>query len=194
NNPFAENYILDAFTTEPGADVMVRVGDAFVMGGITTGQNKGDIKDGPVGATPAYLAKVGYDRQINDLVRVRLSGSMYANASSPAGTLYAGDRAGSAYWGVVDNDAAASFTNGRINPNFRNETSAFQVNPFVKVGGLELFGVLEHAKGKAATEDDTRDVRQYAGDVVYRFLGDKLYVGGRYNVVKGDLSSTVRDI
>src|SRR5690606_33068553 len=42
NNPFAENLLLDAFTTEPGADVMVRMGDAFVMGGLTTGQNKGD--------------------------------------------------------------------------------------------------------------------------------------------------------
>ena len=194
NNPFAENLLLDAFTTEPGADVMVRLGDAFVMGGLTTGQNKGDIKDGPIAVNAAYLAKAGYDRQINDLLRVRLSGSVYTNNSSPAGTLYAGDRTGSNYWGVTDNAAAAAFTNGRLNPSFRNETKAFQINPFVKVGGLELFGVLEKASGRAVTEAEARDVSQYAGDVVYRFAGDKLYLAGRYNVVKGDLAATVRDI
>jgi hypothetical protein len=194
NNPFAENYILDAFTTEPGADVMVRLGDAFVMGGVTSGQNKGDVKDGPIGANPAFLAKAGYDRQVTDVLRVRLSASAYANESSPAGTLFSGDRAGSAYWGVVDNAAAGSFTNGRLNPGFRNETTAFQINPFVKFHGLELFGVLERASGKAANETGARDVNQYAGDLIYRFLGDKLYVGGRYNVVKGDLSSTIQDI
>jgi hypothetical protein len=194
NNPFAENYLLDAFTTEPGADVMVRLGDAFVMGGVTTGQNKGDVKDGAIGASPAYLAKVGFDRQVSDALRVRLSGSVYTNESSPSGTLYSGDRTGSNYWGVVDNAAAASFTNGRLSPNFRNETNAFQINPFVKFHGLELFGVIEKASGKADTETEARDVSQYAADVVYRFLGDKLYLGGRYNVVKGDLSVAARDV
>jgi hypothetical protein len=193
-NPFAENYLLDAFTTEPGMDVMIRVGDAFAMGGVTTGQNKGDIKDGAIGANPAYLAKVGYDRQFNDLVRFRISGSAYTNESSPSGTLFSGDRSGSNYWGVVDNSAAAAFTNGRLNPRFSNETTAFQINPFVKVGGLELFGVIEQANGKAAAEADARTVRQYAGDAIYRFLGDKLYVGGRYNVVKGDLSTSQLDV
>lgn len=194
SNPFAENYLLDAFTTEPGADVMVRLGDAFVMGGITTGQNKGDVKDGAIGANPAYLAKIGYDRQVDDMLRLRLSGSVYTNGSSPAGTLYAGDRAGSAYWGVVDNAAAAAFTNGRLNPNFRNETTAFQINPFIKYGDLELFGVIERASGRAIAEAEARDVNQYAGDVVYRLLDDRLYVGGRYNVVKGDLSAAARDV
>ena len=194
NNPFAENLLLDAFTTEPGADVMVRMGDAFVMGGLTTGQNKGDVKDGPVAANPAYLAKAGYDRQVTDALRVRLSGSMYTNNSSPAGTLYAGDRTGSNYWGVVDNSTAAAFTNGRLNPGYKNQTRAFQLNPFVKFGGLELFGVLERASGRAANETETRDVSQYAGDLVYRFLSDRLYVAGRYNVVRGDFSALSRDV
>lgn len=193
-NPFSENLILDAFTTEPGADVMVRVGDAFVMGGITTGENKGNVKGSPVAINPAYLAKVGFDRQVTEDLRVRISGSAYVNESSPTQTLYAGDRTGSNYWGVVDNAAAAAFTNGRLNPGFRNQTTAFQINPFVKFGGLELFGVLEKASGRAATEAEARDLNQYAGDVVYRFLNDRLYVAGRYNVVKGDLSAVNRDV
>ncbi|HEX8832276.1 MAG TPA: hypothetical protein VF705_13965 [Longimicrobium sp.] len=191
-NPFIENYILDAFTTEIGADVLVRAGNAFVMGGVTTGQNKGDIKEGAVDAKPAFLGKIGYDRQVSDAFRFRLTGSGYTVSSSPSVTLYAGDRTGSRYWGVLEDTATlkagTAFTNGRINPGFSNEITALQINPFVQLGNLEVFGVLERARGKAAAEADRREVRQLAGDVVYRLLDDRLYVGGRYNRVDGDFS------
>lgn len=204
-NPFAENLILDAFTTEPGMDALVRLGDAFVMLGVTTGENKGNVRvtrnaadSARIDASPAFVGKVGVDRQVNEMLRVRLSGSVYTVSSSPASTLYAGDRTGSNYWGVLEtqgslNDGKA-FTNGRLNPGFRNEITAFQINPFVKVGGLELFGVIERATGRAVAEEETREMSQYAGDAVLRFLDDRLYVAGRYNVVRGDLSATVRDI
>ena len=191
-NPFVENYILDSFTTEIGADVLVRAGNAFVMGGVTTGQNKGDIKEGAVDAKPAFLGKIGYDRQVSDGFRFRLTGSGYTVSSSPSVTLYAGDRTGSRYWGVMEDTATlkagTAFTNGRINPGFSNEITALQINPFVQLGNLEVFGVLERARGKAAAEADRREVRQLAGDVVYRLLNDRLYVGGRYNRVDGDFS------
>jgi hypothetical protein len=200
-NPFIENYILDAFTTEIGADATVRFGSAFAVAGVTTGENKGNVKDATVSggpkARPAYLGKIGFDRQLSPTTRVRLSGSTYQASSTPAGTLYAGDRTGSHYFGVMEKDGFVEtdqFTSGRVNPGFKNEISAYQLNPFVKVGGLELFGVIETASGKAATEAARRTVRQYAGDAVYRFLGDRLYVGGRYDVVKGDLSDALRDV
>lgn len=201
NNPFAENLILDAYTTEPGMDALVRVGPAFVMLGVTTGENKGNVKvtrnpadQSVISARPAFLAKVGFDKQVNDLVRVRLSGSTYNASSSPSATLFWGDRTGAPYWGVVDNARGSNHWNGRLNPGFRNELTAYQINPFIKVGGLELFGVLEKGSGKAITEKETREVTQYAGDAVYRFLGDRLYVAGRYNVVEGDLSPAVEGI
>ncbi|HEX8671302.1 MAG TPA: hypothetical protein VF710_05410 [Longimicrobium sp.] len=191
-NPFIENYVLDAFTTEIGADVLVRVGNAFVMGGVTTGENKGDIKETAVDAKPAFLGKIGYDRQVSDALRFRLTASGYSAASSPSTTLFAGDRSGSRYWGVLEDTATlkagTAFTNGRINPGFTNELTAVQVNPFVQIGSLELFGVLERATGKAAAEEDRREVRQLAGDMVYRLLNDRLYVGGRWNRVDGDFS------
>jgi hypothetical protein len=130
---------------------------------------------------------------MNDALRVRLTGSVYSVSQSPRTTLYGGDRSGSNYWGVVDNSAAASFTNGRLSAAFPNELTAVQINPFIKLGGLELFGVLERAEGKAAVETATRTVNQYAGDAVYRFLSDKLYVAGRYNVVTGDLTAAPSD-
>jgi hypothetical protein len=192
-NPFIENLIMDGFTTEIGAEVLVRgpMG-TFVMGGITSGQNKGDIKDGAVDASPAYLGKIGFDNRLGEGLRVRLTGSLYNSSSSPSMSLYGGDRSGSRYWGVLEDTATltggAAFTNGRINPGFANEVSAVMINPYLELGNLEVFGVIERARGKSASEEKRREVNQLAGDVVYRLLGDRLYVGGRYNRLTGDWS------
>ncbi|HST63396.1 MAG TPA: hypothetical protein VLK84_32090 [Longimicrobium sp.] len=193
-NPFIENYILDAFTTEIGAEVLVRGPyGAFVMGGVTSGENKGDIKDGAVDASPAWLGKIGFDRQVSPLLRLRLTGSLYTAESSPAVTLYGGDRTGSRYWGVMEDTtslkAGTFFTNGRVNPGFSNEIRAMQINPYIELGNLEVFGVIERAEGKAATAAETREVTQLAGDVVYRLFNDKVYVGGRWNRVTGDFAN-----
>jgi hypothetical protein len=193
-NPFIENYILDAFTTEIGAEVLVRSPmGLFVMGGVTSGENKGDIKDGAVDASPAYLGKVGFDRQFSPMLRLRLTGSLYSASSSPAVSLYGGDRTGSRYWGVMEDTtslkAGTAFTNGRVNPGFSNEIRAMQINPYIEFGNLELFGVIERAEGKAAAATERREVNQLAGDVVYRLFNDQVYVGGRWNRVTGDFAN-----
>jgi hypothetical protein len=192
-NPFIENYILDAFTTEIGAEVMVRGPyGAFIMGGVTSGENKGNVKESAVDASPAFLGKLGFDRQLSPMLRVRLTGSLYSAESSPAVTLYGGDRTGSRYWGVMDDTtglrAGTGFTNGRVNPGFANEITARQINPYVEFGNLELFGVIEWASGKAAAAEERREINQLAGDVVYRLFNDRVYVGGRWNQVKGDFA------
>jgi hypothetical protein len=201
SNPFVENLILDAFTTEPGIDANVRFGNAFVMAGVTTGENKGDINEPANGlrARPAFVGKIGYDREVGPALRYRLSGSVYRVSETPGATLFWGDRTGSNYFGVLETQAQLADTkapawNGRVNPAFTNSLTAFQINPFVKLGGLELFGVVEHAAGKPAAQEQDNKVNQYAGDAVYRFLGSRLYVAGRYNVVKGDLNATTHDI
>jgi hypothetical protein len=190
-NPFIENYVMDAFTTEIGAEVMVRGPyGAFVIGGVTSGENKGNIKEGAVEASPAFLGKLGFDRQVSPMLRLRLTGSMYSAESSPAVTLYGGDRTGSRYWGVMEDTtslkAGGAFTNGRVNPGFSNEIRAWQINPYVELGNLELFGVMEWASGKSAKEEERREVNQLAADVVYRLFDDQLYVGARWNRVTGD--------
>lgn len=190
-NPFIENYILDSFTTEIGAEVMLRGPyGAFVMGGVTSGENKGNVKEGAVDASPAYLGKLGFDHQFSPLLRVRLTGSMYSAESSPSVTLYGGDRTGSRYWGVMEDTtslkAGSAFTNGRVNPAFSNEITARQINPYLEIGNLEMFGVIEWASGKAAAAAERREINQLAGDVVYRLFDDQLYVGARYNRVTGD--------
>jgi hypothetical protein len=113
-------------------------------------------------------------------------------------TLYSGDRAGSRYYSVLENTAAtesAQKDSGLLNPGFSNKVTAFQMNPFVKFRGLELFGVIERAEGKAAVETTERVWKQYAIDTVYRFLADdKLFVGTRYNRAEGALNGLTSQV
>jgi hypothetical protein len=196
-NPFVGNLIMDAFTTEVGGEVYLRKNGFMAMGAITGGEIRGNVQN-PDGRAPSYIAKVGFDRQVRDDVRLRLTGSMYTTSKSISNTLYGGDRAGSRYYLVMENTTATESVNassGLINPGLRSKVQAFQINPFVKVGDLELFGVIEQAEGRVATESADRQWNQYAAEAVYRFLpGDKIYVGARYNTVEGRMSGMANDV
>ncbi|HEX6058170.1 MAG TPA: hypothetical protein VFZ11_04050 [Gemmatimonadaceae bacterium] len=188
-NPFVGNLILDAFTTEIGGEVYVRSNGFMGMVGITDGVNKGDVTN-PQRRRPGYYGKLGVDRQLSDDVRVRLTGSTYQVSKTPSATLFAGDRAGSRYYMVLDNSTAttsAQYTSGLLNPGLRNKLVAYQLNPFIQFKGVELFGVIERAEGRASGETENREWTQYAIDGIYRFLDDQLYVGARYNTVEGEL-------
>jgi hypothetical protein len=78
---------------------------------------------------------------------------------------------------------------------FRNEVTALQLNPFIKYGGLEFFGVLERATGRASTEPDDRTFNQYAADVVYRFAPrEQFFAGVRFNRAEGQLAGIPTDV
>jgi hypothetical protein len=190
-NPFVGNYIMDAFTTEIGGEAYLKTGPVIAMAAIMGGEVRGTVLT-PGQRGPAYVGKLGFDRQMNDDLRVRLTGSMYTTKKALSNTLYGGDRAGSRYYWVLENTAAtesAQFTSGLINPGFRNKVTALQVNPFVKFRGAEVFGVVERAEGKATAELVDRKWNQYAVDAVYRFLPEeKAFVGVRFNRAKGDLA------
>jgi hypothetical protein len=189
-NPFVGNYIMDSFTTEIGGEAYLKTHNVIAMASITGGEIRGTVLT-PGKRGPAFIGKLGYDRQVNKDLRVRLTGSLYKTDRAMSNTLYGGDRAGSRYYYVMENTAAtdsAQFTSGLINPGFRNKVDAMQMNPFVKFRGLEVFGVLERAEGKAAAEASARTWKQHAVDVVYRFTTDeKLFVGARYNKAEGEL-------
>ena len=196
-NPFVGNLVLDAFTTEIGGEVYAQSNGFLGMVGVSGGEIKGDIL-GDGEAAPSFYGKVGFDRQLNEDLRVRLTGSAYTTSSSHGNTLYAGDRAGSRYYLVMEGTNASTtsnFRSGLINPNFRDQVTSFMVNPFVKFNGLELFGVVERAEGRAANETATRAWNQYAVDAVYRFLPrEQAYVGARYNTVTGELAGMGHDV
>jgi hypothetical protein len=189
-NPFVGNYILDSFTTEIGAEVYLKTYNVIAMGAVTGGEIRGTVTN-PGQRGPAFIGKLGVDRQLRPDLRLRVTGSMYKADKAVSNTLYGGDRAGSRYYWVMENTQAtesAQFTSGLINPGFRNKVTAYQLNPFVKFRGLEVFGVLERAEGKALTETAERTFDQVAVDTVYRFLpNEQLFVGVRYNKAKGEL-------
>jgi len=190
HNPFVENYIMDAFTTEIGAEVLFRTpAGLLAMGSVTGGEIRGQVQ-GAAQRKPSFIGKVGFDRQMTDMLRTRLTGSVYHTGGSMSNTLYGGDRAGARYVDIMEGSNFA----GRWNPGFRNRVTAFQLNPFVKLGGLEFFGVAETASGQAANETEDRSWTQYAGDLVYRFLPqEQLYVGARYNTTNGELQGSRAD-
>ena len=198
HNPFVGNLIMDAFTTQVGGQVYFRNDMGLIaMAGVTNGEIKGDIRM-PDDRSPAFLSKLGFDRQFSDDLRIRVMGSYFRQDEAISNTLYSGDRAGSRYFLVLENPLAtttAQAWSGNLNPRFTSEVSAFMLNPYVELGGLELFGTYEVARGRTAEETDHRDWSQYAGDVVYRFLdNDALYVAGRYNLAEGALPGIANDV
>ena len=198
-NPFVENALMDAFATEIGTEAVIQRNGLFGVIALTGGEIRGNIKD-PDRRSPAIMLKGGFDRQISDALRTRLSVSMRRNSSAISNTLYSGDRTGSNYNFVTENTNATesgNFTSGRVNPGFTDAISAVMINPFIKYNGLEFFGMYEMVTGRGqegtagaapGVAPAERDVTQMMAELVYRFgAGEKFYVGGRYNNVDGEL-------
>ncbi|GAA5225119.1 hypothetical protein GCM10025777_57500 [Membranihabitans marinus] len=188
-NPFVGNLIMDGFTTEVGAEVYVNKDGFLGMVGLTNGKLNQGV-DNPGVTSPSFVAKLGYDNMIADELRFRLTGSIYSTSKVANSYLYSADRAGSRYYFVLESEDASSsgnFRSGRYDPKLSNEITAFIINPFVKYRGLEFFGTLEIANGKADAETDARSASQFAGELIYRFGRDEnIFIGGRYNMVDSE--------
>ncbi len=206
-NPFMEGNIMDEFATEIGGEIYVKKNGFFGVVGLTNGMIKGNVDsmykasnpDDELHKSPSVLLKAGFDKQITECARLRLSASYYGNQSSGGNTLFGGDRAGSNYQYVIEENSAnpSSTTgagtplafSGRFNPGFSKKINAVIVNGLLKVHGLELFGTWEKASGRTSKEASDRTASQYAVDGVYRFgKSDDLFVGMRYNSVSARLA------
>jgi hypothetical protein len=204
-NPFVENNIMDAFTTEIGAELYWQKSGFMLMAGYTDGEIQGNTSK-PDDRKPNLYGKGAYDKQINEDLRVRLSGSVMYTKSSIRNTLYGGDRTGSNYSFVMENTSATvkdNFTSGRFNPGITDNVTALVFNPFVKFKGLEFFGTFEQVKGNtpqgngevknavtgaALAKIDDRKATQTAVDLLYRFgKSEQFYVGAKYNLVKSEI-------
>lgn len=190
-NPFVGNLIMDAFTTEVGAELYYQRDGFLGMVGFSNGKlNQSIDKNNDLTGGASFLAKLGYDKQINDDFRLRLTGSLYNTGYVPSSYLYSADRTGSRYYGVMVLDGAGdNFRSGRYNPALRNKITAIMINPFLKYKGLEFFGTIETAKGNR-TGLDERTANQFAGELIYRFgETENFYLGGRYNKVDSEEES-----
>lgn len=191
-NPFVGNYIMDSFTTEVGGEVYYQSNGILAMIGMTNGKLNQNVREpapGQVATRVSLVGKVGYDSQINEDLRLRVTASIYTTGQSGRVFLYGGDRAGSRYYNILTENAG-EFRTPRFDPAFNNEITAIMINPFVKFQGIEFFGVMEFASGKATAEPETRSFTQYGAELLYRFGNDEnLYVGGRYNLVTGETNA-----
>jgi hypothetical protein len=191
-NPFVGNLIMDGFTTEVGGEVYFRKNGFISMIGLTNGKLNQSVTN-PGSTKASFIAKLGFDDQLSDDFRLRLTGSIYSTGEASRIYLYSGDRAGSRYYYVmedVDASASSNFRSGRFNPGFSGELTSLMFNPFFKYKGLEFFGVYENASGKSGEGTDSRSFNQIAGELLYRFgSNENFYIGTRYNTVSGELAS-----
>ena len=187
-NAFVGNNIMNSFTTEMGIEVYYNRDGWVSMLGATNGNlNQGTqevMYPANPGAnnvvSPTVLAKLGYDKQLDKDLRVRLTGSLYHNANLGNSNLYSSSRSGFGFWGVLNNNAyknngvdVASNYNSKstpeatFDPKFKNWATSYMINPFVKYQGLEFFGTAEFASGGDKEGiDDKRTVTQYAADLI----------------------------
>jgi hypothetical protein len=202
-NPFIENNLMDAFTTEIGAELYWQKNGIIAMLAMTDGEIQGSVSK-PDDRKPSIYGKFGFDKKFGD-IRARLTGSFYTTKSSISNTLYGGDRTGSNYQYVMEPWNATLTGNafsGRINPGFKDNVTSIMVNPFVKFKGIELFGTYETSSGNSQVENGeikysdptkptfsalpNRSWQQIEADVVYRFgKNERYYIGAKYNKVSG---------
>lgn len=206
-NPFVGNYIMDSFSTEAFGEVTVQRNGLIAVIGLTNGKlNQSVVLNQNSDNKPSFYGKLGFDRNLNDDLRLRLTGSWYINNGTTTGTwLYGGDRAGSRYYNVLHSvadpanniPAQGGDFDGRFNARFTKLT-AVQVNPFVKYRGLEFFGIFELASGSNEFTQPQADKEgaftQIAGELLYRFgPAENFYLGGRYNTVSGKMRESATD-
>ncbi|MBK8055884.1 MAG: hypothetical protein IPK35_22095 [Saprospiraceae bacterium] len=224
-NPFTENLILDAFTTEIGGEVYIFPAEnLMLMGGMTSGFISGNIikqpdavnSSGvvPTKRNPSLFAKIAYDKSSEEL-RYRLSASVYHNSNIQRNTMFAGDRTGSHWFGVMEpatigglpisigtspsnpaTQAGPNFASGRFDPGVANRLTTFNISPFVKFKGLEVQGGVDVLKGSVyqdvvetsgKKEWTKRSWNQFYAEAIYRFLkNEEVYIGARYVNANGE--------
>ncbi len=192
-NPFVGNYIMDSFTTEAFIEANAQTNGFIGVLGISNGKlNQSVVVTPTTDNKISFYGKVGYDKQFNDDLRFRITGSWYMNSGLSTGSyLYGGDRAGDRYYNTLISlaeaasgvNATSAFANARFNPRFKQMT-AIQINPFLKYQGLELFGIYEIVSN--SKDQGSGSYTQTAVEAIYRIgAAEKVFLGGRYNSVNG---------
>ncbi len=189
-NPFVGNYIMDSYSTEAFGELTLQKSGWLGVVGLSNGKlNQNVTVTDKTDNKVSLYGKLGYDSQVSEDLRLRLTASAYVNKGTSTGAwLYGGDRSGSRYYHVMEPEGAGDNAfSGRFNARF-TELTAIQINPFIKFKGLEFFGIYEVASGSADKGNGVTEgsFTQVAGELVYRFGSrEQLYVGGRYNTVSG---------
>ncbi|MBN2213487.1 MAG: hypothetical protein JW723_04525 [Bacteroidales bacterium] len=206
-NPFVGNYIMDAFTTATAMEVMFRSKGLLLMGAVSSGTLRPDLVRFSNNTYSAYDThkelvfywKAGFDKQLTEDIRARMTVSGWHQGKHHFGTLYNGDRAGSRYYlimnrvtnSIADTDIKSNHTSGRWGPGITDKDNSLMINLFGKAKGFELFGTYELASGEYASDNKFR-FSQIGIEGIYRFGShEQFYGGARYNLVSGDTNTPV---
>lgn len=191
NNPFVGNWIMDAYTTNPGMEILYRNNGILAMVGTNNGRlNYGRGND--LLQDLVFNFKAGYDTELNDDLRIRgtVSGYLVPEGHSSS-YLWGGDRAGARYYDVMlwhnkGLQSDSDFRTGRWDPaSGQSEMFSYQANLFVKYLGLELFGMYEKMNGmRRGAEQNFSQLGVQATYTIGQF-----YVGTRYNLVNDNAES-----
>jgi hypothetical protein len=190
-NPLIGNYLIDANTTEIAAEIYFNYKDLMLMGGLSGGTTTGNIMKGH---GYALYGKIAFDKHLLKDLQFRLSGSVYSvdHSNNPstfgAGTinyLFSGNRSGSRYKGLFN----AATDAGQINPAAGQKIFAYQINPFINIGNLELFGVFEQTEDMDINGNEPGSPEEswthYGAELFYR-IGHpgNFYIAARYNAAR----------
>lgn len=208
-NPFVGNYITDAFTTAPAFEALYRNNGLILMAGLTNGSLNPRLISYSA-ATRKYTTfnltenlavygKVGYDKQVNEDLRLRATVSIYHSPRNFSGSLYNGDRTGSRFYLVMqratnaagDVDAAANAFTGNFGPGTSSKNNSIMTNLLLKYKGLEFFGSYEGINTTSLAGAPFY-FNQYAIDGLYHFgKEEQFYLGARYNATRSKTTSAV---
>ena len=202
-NPFINNMAVDGYLQGTHVEVLYRIPSisSFAMVGITNNQaNPQDTTatdydaNGGTASSDRYAlyGKIGFDRQIDDDTRFRITESVYFVDGSNRTDLYSSDKAGDVVRSVFGNATDSAQTagwnaisgyvvtaNGSIKSATAADILASKTNLFFKYKDTELYGMYEILDGKDVANKSMK-MNHYAFDVVQRFYNDKFWVAGRY--------------
>ncbi len=210
NNRFVGNYIIDAFTTAPALEALFRHKGILLLGAVSGGSLKPALVEYNSGSqtyTPydmqdelAFYWKAGFDKELNNDLRLRTTLSGYHVSNHHFGSLYNGDRTGSRYYLIMnkvtnsaqDVDPAVNHMSGQWGPGFTDKNNSIMANLFTRYKWIELFGTYEVLSGTSAFGGPEFAFNQYAIESLLHFgKSDQFFIGGRYNFAKDDSDKSV---
>lgn len=201
-NPFIHNMGVEAYMQAPHIEVLYRLpANTFVMVGITNGQvNPDDVtavdRNSTSGSSnrPGLYGKVGFDSQINDDLRVRLTESVYTvHGTNKGSSLYSGDKAGTPSRKIFDDGTDTDFGALWNALSGFSDLTVSKTNFFTRYQDTELYAMFEIADGADAKGVDMA-MNHYAVDLVQRFHNDKFYAAARYEKAKLDYKEATNDL
>lgn len=201
-NPFINNMAVEGYLQGTHLEIIYRIPSisSFAMIGITNGQaNPADVAkteyNDALGTASSnrygVYGKIGFDNQLNDDFRFRVTESVYFVEGINRSDLYSSDKAGPVIrnvFGTAADDSVSSSWNamsGYVNTSkgYVSKTAAdiltSKTNLFFKYKDTELYGMYEIADG-ADVYDKEMKMKHYAVDLVQRFYNDKFWAAARY--------------